>query len=103
MKCYIKDYPRPQFMRKEWQNLNGEWNFIFDNKNEGEINQYFLDFPKLNKINVPFTYETKLSGIGDESIHYIVWYNRKIEITKEHIKDNQFKIYHIYQDIVIHN
>lgn len=30
MKSYIKDYPRPQFVRKEWQNLNGEWNFIFD-------------------------------------------------------------------------
>lgn len=89
MKCYIKDYPRPQFMRKEWQNLNGEWNFIFDNKNEGEINQYFLDFPKLNKINVPFTYETKLSGIEDKSIHYIVWYNRKIELTKEQIKDKK--------------
>lgn len=29
MKCYIKDYPRPQFVRKEWENLNGEWNFIF--------------------------------------------------------------------------
>ena len=89
MKCYIKDYPRPQFVRKEWQNLNGEWNFIFDDKNEGEIDHYFLDFPKLNKINVPFTYETKLSGIEDESIHYIVWYNRKIELTKEHIKDKK--------------
>ena len=89
MKCYIKDYPRPQFVRKEWQNLNGEWNFIFDDKNEGEINQYFLNFPKFNKINVPFTYETKLSGIEDESIHYIVWCNRIIEITKEHIKDKK--------------
>ncbi len=89
MKYYIKDYPRPQFVRKEWQNLNGEWNFIFDDKNEGEINQYFLNFPKFNKINVPFTYETKLSGIEDESIHYIVWCNRKIEITKEHIKDKK--------------
>lgn len=89
MKCYIKDYPRPQFVRKEWQNLNGEWNFIFDDKNEGEINQYFLDFPKSNKICVPFTYETKLSGIKDESIHYIVWYNRKIELTKEQIKDKK--------------
>lgn len=89
MEYYIKDYPRPQFIRKEWQNLNGEWNFIFDDKNEGEINQYFLNFPKFNKINVPFTYETKLSGIEDESIHYIVWYNRKIVITKEHIKDKK--------------
>lgn len=72
MKCYIKDYPRPQFVRKEWQNLNGEWNFIFDDNDEGEIKKYFIEFPKFNKICVPFTYETKLSGIEDESIHYII-------------------------------
>ena len=82
MKGYIKDYPRPQFVRKDWKNLNGEWNFLFDNADEGERKKYYLDFPDINKINVPFTYETKLSGIGDESIHNIVWYNRKINITK---------------------
>ena len=83
MNCYIKDYPRPQFVRKEWKSLNGEWNFIFDDNNEGEIKEYFKDFPINKKINVPFTYETKLSGIEDESVHYIVWYNRKINISKE--------------------
>lgn len=41
MKCYIKDYPRPQFVRKEWKNINGEWNFIFDDKDEGEIKKNF--------------------------------------------------------------
>lgn len=89
MKCYIKDYPRPQFVRKEWKNLNGEWNFIFDDNDEGEIKKYFLDFPKFNKICVPFTYETKLSGIEDESIHYIIWYNRKINISKEQLQNKK--------------
>ena len=85
MKCYIKDYPRPQFVRKEWQNLNCNWNFIFDDNDEGETKKYFLDFPKENKINVPFTYETKLSGIEDENVHYIVWYNKKVNIRKDQI------------------
>ena len=67
MNCYIKDYPRPQFVRKEWQILNGEWNFVFDDEDKGESNKYFLDFPKRIKINVPYTYETKLSGIKDEN------------------------------------
>lgn len=89
MKCYIKDYPRPQFVRKEWKNLNGEWNFIFDDNDEGEIKKYFLDFPKFNKICVPFTYETKLSGIEDENIHYIIWYNRKINISKEQLQNKK--------------
>ncbi len=89
MKCYIKDYPRPQFVRKEWQNLNGNWNFIFDDNDEGETKKYFLDFPKENKINVPFTYETKLSGIEDENVHYIVWYNKKVNIRKDQIQNNK--------------
>ena len=89
MKYYIKDYRRPQCVGKEWQSLNGKWDFIFDDKNEGETKKEFKDFPKANKIFVPFTYETKLSGIEDESIHYIVWYNRKIKITKEQIKDKK--------------
>ena len=88
MNCYIKDYPRPQFVRKEWKSLNREWNFIFDDNNEGEIQEYFKDFPINKKINVPFTYETKLSGIEDESVHYIVWYNRKINISKEQLQNN---------------
>lgn len=88
MKCYIKDYPRPQFVRSKWQNLNGKWNFTFDDNNEGETKKYFLSFPKHDEINVPFTYETTLSGIQDESIHYIVWYNKKINVSKDQIKDN---------------
>lgn len=89
MICYIKDYPRPQFVRKEWKNLNGEWNFVFDDKDEGEMKKYFTNFPIHKKINVPFTYETKLSGIEDETIHYIVWYNRKIKISKEQLQNNK--------------
>lgn len=89
MKCYLKDYPRPQFVRKEWKNLNGEWNFVFDDNDEGETKKYFIDFPKKRIINVPFTYETKMSGIADESIHYIVWYNKKINISKEQIENKK--------------
>ena len=29
-KCYIKNYPRPQFVREEWEDLNGEW-FVVKN------------------------------------------------------------------------
>ena len=29
------EYPRPQFRRENWQSLNGEWEFAFDDKNDG--------------------------------------------------------------------
>lgn len=89
MKEYIKDYPRPQFVRNEWQNLRGKWNFIFDDKDEGENKKYFLDFPLGTQINLPFTYETKLSGIQDENVHSIVWYNKKVNISKKQIHNKK--------------
>jgi len=27
-----QEYPRPQLRRSEWKNLNGIWNFAFDDK-----------------------------------------------------------------------
>lgn len=80
MKNYIKGYPRPQFIRENWQNLNGTWEFSFDDEREGEKNQWYKDFSWESKINVPFNYETKMSGIGDESFHPVVWYKRTFSV-----------------------
>ncbi|WP_158299261.1 hypothetical protein [Paenibacillus antri] len=30
------EYPRPQFARDAWVNLNGEWDFAFDDANVGD-------------------------------------------------------------------
>ncbi len=88
MKCnYISEYPRPQFVRDAWVNLNGEWNFLFDDKNEGDKQKYFVNFLKGKTIKVPFTYETEMSGINDQSQHNVIWYNRKIKIDKDKLKN----------------
>lgn len=74
-KCYIPEYPRPQFVRKDWLNLNGEWKFGFGD----EVTADEAMSGKLPRtINVPFTYETKLSGIEDHSQRHTVWYSRMI-------------------------
>ena len=94
MKHYVKTYPRPQFVRKEWENLNGEWDFIFDEYNEGEDKEYFVNFPKENnKIQVPFTHETQLSGIQDESVHNVVWYHKEITISKNELNNKKVVIH----------
>lgn len=31
-----KEYPRPQFVRENWMNLNGTWAFEIDNGRSGE-------------------------------------------------------------------
>ena len=76
----IKNYPRPQLVRNNWLNLNGKWNFVFDDNNIGEKKQYFNNFPESKEILVPFTYETKMSGINDETIHENIWYSNNIEL-----------------------
>lgn len=74
-KCYISEYPRPQFVRKDWRSLNGEWKFGFGD--EVTANEAIRgNLPR--RINVPFTYETKLSGIEDHTQHNVVWYSRTI-------------------------
>ncbi|GLX66065.1 glycoside hydrolase family 2 protein [Paenibacillus glycanilyticus] len=79
-KMYIPGYPRPQFVRKEWVDLNGEWRFGFDDDNRGETDGWPNHFGGDKAIVVPFTYETKASGIGEEAHHPNVWYNRSVDV-----------------------
>jgi len=75
------EYPRPQFERKEWQCLNGEWEFSFDDENVGEKEKWHeAGQPYLRTINVPFAFQSKLSGIEDNSFHDVVWYRRVLEV-----------------------
>ena len=66
------EYPNPQRRREVWQPLNGEWQFCF-----GDEKAYDL------KIQVPFAYQSKASGIGDVTQHDILWYKRKFVLTDE--------------------
>ncbi|MDR0298578.1 MAG: glycoside hydrolase family 2 [Streptococcaceae bacterium] len=76
-----KEYPRPQFVRENWINLNGEWSFKFDDENVGEQSEN-LNNPRFfdRKIEVPFVYQSKQSSIEERSSHDIVWYFRTFSV-----------------------
>mgnify|MGYP006281785341 CR=1 FL=1 len=74
------EHPRPQFKRESWQNLNGKWDFAFDDQNQGEKNKWFEAEEFEDQIIVPFTFETKASGIADRSEHQNIWYQRRFEV-----------------------
>ena len=76
------EHPRPQFMRKQWINLNGEWEFQFDENVCGKA-KHFEQQHLEEKITVPFCPESKLSGIGNTDFHNCVWYRREITIPDE--------------------
>lgn len=80
-------YPRPQFVRENWIDLNGEWKFSFDDDNLGEIDHKFMEdsFYNMNII-VPYSYHSKNSGIGLNEDHQVVWYKREIKLN---IKENK--------------
>lgn len=76
-----KAYPRPQFVREAWQNLNGSWQFCFDDNNEGLAEKWYLDEKEFrDQIEVPFVYQCKLSGIQEDKSHEILWYKKSFEI-----------------------
>lgn len=81
-KCYVEGYPRPQFVRNNWECLNGEWDFIFDDNNLGEKEKWFNSFPASRKINVPFAYQTPRSGINDQTFHQVLWYAKQHHFSK---------------------
>lgn len=89
MRTYVKDYPRPQFIRKEWTNLNGEWEFRTDDENAGEREGWQDGFGQSCRILVPFTCETQMSGIGDEKFHPYIWYQREITIEREKLEGHK--------------
>lgn len=100
MKCYIKDYPRPQFVRTDWENLNETWDFGFDDENAGEKEKWYQEFKGDKKINVPFTYETKLSGIQDETRHDFIWYHRTINVDGVKLENNRYILHFEGSDFI---
>lgn len=79
-------HPTPQFARKSWMSLCGEWDFRFDQNNTGETEMFFRGFERENAIIVPFTYESKASGIGKEEACQSVWYQRRFSWKKNRAK-----------------
>lgn len=77
-----EEYPRPQFVRADWLNLNGQWEFERDPGDSG-LARGLLDRPLRERIAVPFCLESTLSGIGDTDFCPAVWYRREVEIPRE--------------------
>ena len=38
------EHPRPDFIRPDWLNLNGEWQFAFDDANAGVKEKWFYPY-----------------------------------------------------------
>src|SRR5262249_15495624 len=71
------EYPRPQLVRKDWQNLNGLWQLAFAKKDDAA--PLGKDLPE--RILVPFPVESALSGVMKQADR--LWYRRTFTIPKK--------------------
>lgn len=77
------EYPRPQFERSEWINLNGTWTYEFDFGNSGKDKNLQKTEKFANNIIVPFCPESKLSGVAHTDFINQMWYQRSLSIPTE--------------------
>ncbi len=74
------EHPRPDRKRSDWINLNGIWDFEIDNAKVGIHKKYFERDSLDGTITVPFSPESRLSGLAHTDFMNAVWYRRDIEI-----------------------
>lgn len=77
----LPEYPRPQLVRNSYICLNGDWDYIISTEN---------NLPKeyIGKIKVPYSPESKLSGVNRKlSAAETLWYRRSIDISEDFMKD----------------
>jgi len=73
------EYPRPQFVRRDWLCLNGEWQFEIDASDSG-LERGLLQQELRDRIIVPFCPESSLSGVTHTNFMNAVWYRRTVTI-----------------------
>ena len=76
------EYPRPQFVRPDWQCLNGEWEFEIDSGDSG-LARNLVSRHLSDKITVPFCPESELSGIGCTDFMLAVWYRKEVTVPED--------------------
>ena len=84
--------PRPDFFRERWLSLEGLWSFMFDDEDKGLDERWFTEgLPDPVDIRVPYPYQSRLSGIGDEAIHPVVWYAKEFKLP-ETLRDGRVHV-----------
>ena len=74
----LSEYPRPQMVRQNWINLNGQWEFEIDHGLSGKERGLHNGTGLKDVITVPFCPESELSGVNFKDFMSCVWYRREV-------------------------
>jgi len=80
----LPEYPRPQMVREKWMNLNGLWDF----KEYMPGDKMPLPQKLIEKILVPYPWESALSGVRKQFDSRKAWYRRTFSIPAEWSSQN---------------
>ncbi len=70
-----REYPRPQMVRKQWQNLNGMWDYAITAKTAAQPTRFD------GQILVPFCVESTVSGVNKSlSDAQRLWYCKSVTV-----------------------
>ncbi|GAB4032843.1 glycoside hydrolase family 2 protein [Spirosoma jeollabukense] len=73
-----REYPRPQLVRKQWQNLNGMWEYAITAKTAPQPTKYD------GQILVPFCLESTVSKVNKSlTPDQRLWYRRTMSVPKD--------------------
>ena len=73
----LKEYPRPQFVRDSYINLNGYWEYLFAPVNSRDEIPSEME----GKILVPFSPEAMLSGVEKRLLpDQLLWYKKELPV-----------------------
>jgi hypothetical protein len=74
----LPEYPRPQMVRAEWMNLNGQWEYAIRPKGQNEPEVFD------GSILVPFCVESALSGVQKKAGESnLLWYRRSFDVPEK--------------------
>ncbi len=86
----LKEYPRPQFQRNSYINLNGDWEYCIVPEEQGSSIPEKMD----GHILVPFSPEAMLSGVERRLEPYqYLWYKKVLPVLKRTHLNSRFLLH----------
>ncbi len=86
----LKEYPRPQFQRDSYINLNGDWEYCIVPEESGSEIPTRMD----GHILVPFSPESILSGVERRLEPYqYLWYKKPLPVLKRSFNKSRFLLH----------
>ena len=85
----LQEYPRPQLVRSEWQNMNGLWDYAVTPLNVTKPTRYD------GQILVPFPFQSALSGVMKPfDVSQRLWYHHLFNLPADWTKAGQRVLLH---------